>query len=149
VVASASPELTVCRAPCAWQEPCPCGWWWMVRAEEMPWWQVPWSGLGAAIPCGAWKIWGSALSRFAPCNFPESTVARLCCEAGWAVCRAGGRGPLGHTVMPAGQGPLQTAEEGCTALGLLAFPSSSAPSPKLMPWGGHSGAKVPQGLWWV
>lgn len=106
--------------------------------------QVPWYGLGAAIPCRAWKeIWGSAVSRFAPCNFPESTVARLCCGAGWAVCGAGGQGPLGHTVMPSGKGPLQTANEGCAAPGLLAFPSSSAPSPKLVPWGGYSGAEAP------
>lgn len=48
---------------------------------------------------------------------------------------------MGHMVMPSVKGPLQTGEEGCAALGLPAFPSSSAPLPKLMPWGGCSGAE--------
>lgn len=100
----------------------------MVRAEEMQRCQVPWHGLGAAIPCRAWKeIWGSAVSHFAPCNFPESTVARLCCGPGWAVYEAGGWDSLGHMVMPSGKGPLQTAEEGCAASMAACFPFQLCP----------------------
>lgn len=77
--------------------------------------------------CSVKEIWDCAVFCFVPCKSPESTVARLCCGAGWAVCRAGGsRDALRHTGMPSGKEPLQTAKKGCPAPGLPAFPSSFA-----------------------
>lgn len=58
--------------------------------------------------CSVKEIWDSAVFCFVPCKFPESTMTRLCCGAGWAVCRAGGgRDPLRHTVMPSGKEPCK------------------------------------------